>query len=152
MREKLASLFKREIKNEVVGQSSYRKLRDEAPRGVFGGKQRFYINLLLQTEILIISGDQKMFNVLSSATRKSSVLSKAVIERKYPRAERDDGPGPSHGYDRRDRDYHRYRDRSRSPAKKRYNSGSHSKWNSKKSKKSGGKDGGKSARESKAKK
>ena len=89
-----------------------------------------------------------MFNVLSSATRKSSVLSKAVIQRKYPRPDQvNDGPGPSHGYDRRD--YHRYRDRSRSPAKKRYNSGSHSKWNSRKNKKSSGKDGGKSSRESK---
>ena len=45
MRDKLASLFKSDIKEEVVGQSSSKNLRDELPRGVFGGKQRFSLNL-----------------------------------------------------------------------------------------------------------
>ena len=39
LREKLASLFRKDIKQEVIGQSSSRKLKDEkeTPRGVFGG-------------------------------------------------------------------------------------------------------------------
>ena len=39
LREKLASLFRKDIKQEVIGQSSSSKLKDEkeTPRGVFGG-------------------------------------------------------------------------------------------------------------------
>ena len=43
MRDKLASLFRKEIKEEVIGQSSSKKMKDEAPRGVFGGDKVFVI-------------------------------------------------------------------------------------------------------------
>ena len=66
-----------------------------------------------------------MMNVLTKATKKSSVLAKAIVPpRKYPRVEReDDGPGPSHSRDRREygRSRDRDRSRSRSPAKRKGN-------------------------------
>ena len=46
MRDRLASLFKKDVKEEVIDQSSSKKLNDETPQGLFGGNQRFYFNLL----------------------------------------------------------------------------------------------------------
>ena len=44
-----------------------------------------------------------MMNVLTKATKKSSVLAKSIVPRKYPpRSELDEGAGPSHSRDRRD--------------------------------------------------
>ena len=39
LRERLASLFVRDVKQDVIGQTSSSKLKDsdETPRGVFGG-------------------------------------------------------------------------------------------------------------------
>ena len=64
-----------------------------------------------------------MMNVLTKATKKSSVLAKSIVPRKYPpRSELDEGAGPSHSHDRRDygRNYDT-RDRSRSPVKSKKN-------------------------------
>ena len=38
LRERFSYLFRRDIKLEVIGQSSHKKLTDEQPRGLFGGK------------------------------------------------------------------------------------------------------------------
>ena len=64
---------------------------------------------------LYISGNKNLHQTLSSATKKSSVLNKAVVQRRYPQKQRDDRASP----DRRDRYPSRYRDRSRSPVKNR---------------------------------
>ena len=37
LRDRLASVFKKDVKTEVLGQSSSHSLRDELPRGVLGG-------------------------------------------------------------------------------------------------------------------
>ena len=47
LREKLASLFVRDVKQDVIGQTSSSKLKDadETPRGVFGGRLLDLCNL-----------------------------------------------------------------------------------------------------------
>ena len=37
LRDRLASVFKKDVKTEVLDQSSSRSLKDEIPRGVLGG-------------------------------------------------------------------------------------------------------------------
>ena len=94
-----------------------------------------------------------MINVLSKATKKSSVLAKTIVPRKYPpRSELDEGAGPSHSRDRRDYGRGRnndHRDRSRSPVKSRKNDwrdSKNKKYSYRNKKKSGG---GKDSRDDK---
>ena len=123
-------MFKKDVKTEVLDQSSSRSLKDEIPRGVLGGNKNLH-------------------QTLSSATKKSSILNKAVVQRRYPQKQRDDRASP----DRRDRYPNRYRDRSRSPVKNRGRDRSDNSHNSHYKKKGGGgKNGGKSSRETNGKK
>ena len=132
MRDRLASLFKKDVKEEVMDQSSSKNLKGETPHGLFGG-------------------DQRMYGLLNTATRKSSVLAKAVLPpRKFSNyrgsQQQDDGPAPSHG---------RSRDRSRSPARRRRDASPRYYRYARKGKKSGGSSkgsGGKTARDSSSKK
>ena len=78
---------------------------------------RFLLSNLNFLKYSLFLGDKNLNNVLSKATKKSSVLAKAIVPpRKYPR-NYDDGPGPS----RERRDQERFRDRSRSPVKSKRN-------------------------------
>ena len=86
-----------------------------------------------------------MINVLTKASKKSSVLAKTIVPRKYPpRSELDEGHGPSHSRDRRDYGRNRdTRDRSRSPVKSKKNDWKdykNKKYRSSRNKKSDGKD------------
>ena len=125
IRERFASLFKKDIKSEVIEQSSARKMKDEKAQGIFGG-------------------DKRMRSVLSNATKSSSILKNAVVPKRVPRKECEDDSSPEG----------RARARSRSPDKakrgqKRFGGGS-SRKSSRNGKKSGNgsKSGGKSSRES----
>ena len=92
-----------------------------------------------------------MMNVITKATKKSAVLAKAIVPRRYPRVEYDDGSGPSHSRDRRGYERSRDRSRSRSPAKsKRNDRKDFRKYRySKKSKKNEGKGAAKDSHDSK---
>ena len=111
----------------------------------------FILTFYFDLKLLIISGDQRMYSLLNTATRKSSVLAKAVLPpRKFSNhpgsQQQDDGPGPSHG---------RSRNRSRSPARKRRDASPGNYRSARKGKKSSytGKGGsGKAARDSSSKK
>ena len=60
IRDKVASLFKKDIKSEILSQSSSKKNKDANQIGYFGG-------------------DKKLRSALSDATKKSTILDKAVI-------------------------------------------------------------------------
>ena len=93
---------------------------------------------------LYISGNKNLHQTLSSATKKSSILNKAVVQRRYPQKQKDDRGSP----DRRDRYPSRYRDRSRSPVKNRGRDRGDNSHNSHYKKKGGGgKNGGKNSRD-----
>ena len=78
IREKFASLFKKDIKSDLIEQSSSRKMKDEKAQGIFGG-------------------DKKMRSVLNNATKSSSILKNAVVPKRVPRKDRDDeNPDPTH--------------------------------------------------------
>ena len=127
IRERFATLFKKDIKSEVIEQTSSRKMKDEKAQGIFGG-------------------DKRMRSVLSNATKSSSILKNAVVPKRVPRKDRDDDSSPER----------RARSRSPDKAKrgqKRFGGGS-SRKSSRNGKKSGNgsKSGGKSSRESDSKK
>ena len=123
------------------------KLHRDCLEVIKGFMLTFYFDL----KLLIISGDQRMYSLLNTATRKSSFLAKAVLPPRkfsnYPRSQQqDDEPGPSHG---------RSRNRSRSPARRRRDASPRNYRYAKKGKKSGGSSkgsGGKTARDSSSKK
>ena len=130
IRERFASLFKKDIKSEVIEQTSSRKMKEEKAQGIFGG-------------------DKRMRSVLSNATKSSTILKNAVVPKRVPRKDRDDDSSPER----------RARARSRSPDKakrgqKRFGGGSSRKSSKKGKRKSGddSKSGGKSSRESDSKK
>ena len=130
IRERFASLFKKDIKSEVIEQTSSRKMKEEKAQGIFGGNKR-------------------MRSVLSNATKSSTILKNAVVPKRVPRKDRDDESSPER----------RARARSRSPYKakrgqKRFGGGSSRKSSKNGKRKSGddSKSGGKSSRESDSKK
>ena len=130
IREKFASLFKKDIKSDLIEQSSSRKMKDEKAQGIFGG-------------------DKRMRSVLSNATKSSSILKNAVVPKRVPRKECEDDSSPEG----------RARARSRSPDKakrgqKRFGGGSSRKSsrNGKRKSGNGSKSGGKNCRESDSKK
>ena len=75
IREKFASLFKKDIKSDLIEQSSSRKMKDEKAQGIFGG-------------------DKRMRSVLSNATKSSTILKNAVVPKRVPRKDRDDDSSP----------------------------------------------------------
>ena len=75
IRERFASLFVKDIKSEVIGQSSSRKMKGEKAQGLF-------------------AGDKNLRNVLSNATKSSSILTKAVVPKRAPRRDHDDEASP----------------------------------------------------------
>ena len=97
-----------------------------------------------QLKYLYISGNKNLHQTLSSATKQSSILRKAVVPRRYPRKE--DRASP----DRQGRDYNRNRDRSRSPIRNkggdRGDNSRNARYRHKKNG-GGGKDGGKTSRD-----
>ena len=104
---------------------------------------------IIALKYLYISGNKNLHQTLSSATKKSSILNKAVVQRRYPQKQREDRASP----DRRDRYPNRYRDRSRSPVKNRGRDRGDKSHNSHYKKKGGGgKNGGKGSRENNSKK
>ena len=128
-RDRLGSLFKKDIKIDVIGQSSSKALKDEKSQGLFGG-------------------DKRIRTVLSNATKKSTILSRAIVPQ-YPKRDRDDGSSP----ERRTR----VRSRSRSPAADRKadrydRRARNSRKSSKKGKGNGGKTSDKKSRDSTSKK
>ena len=130
IRERFASLFKKDIKSEVIEQTSSRKMKEEKAQGIFGGNKR-------------------MRSVLSNATKSSTILKNAVVPKRVPRKDRDDDSSPER----------RARARSRSPDKakrgqKRFGGGSSRKSsrNGKRKSGNGSKSGGKNCRESDSKK
>ena len=103
---------------------------------------------ILLTEI-IISGDKRLRTTLGNATKKSTVLSRAILPKKYTKRDRSDGSSQ----ERRTR----ARSRSRSPDNDRkadrYDKRSRNSRNSsKRGKGIGGKSGGKKSRDSDSKK
>ena len=129
IRDKVASLFKKDIKSEVLSQSSSKKNKEENNVGYFGG-------------------DKKMKLVLSDATKKSTILDKAVVPPRKSKNPKDSKHGPnSHPWSRS-------RSRSHSPDQKKdsgsYNSHSYSR----KKKRGNGSNGGmiKGSRDPKSKK
>ena len=93
IRDKVASLFKKDIKSEILSQSSSKKNKDANQIGYFGG-------------------DKKLKSVLSDATKKSTILDKAVIP---PRKSSVNLKDSKHGPYSRPRSH--TRSRSRSPEK-----------------------------------
>ena len=146
-RDGLGSLFKKDIKIDVIGQSSSKALKDEKSQGLFGG-QILCIQFTIIFTGIIISGDKRIRTVLSNATKKSTVLSRAIVP-KYPKRDRDDGSSP----ERRTR----VRSRSRSPATDRKadrydKSVRNSRYSSKKGKGKGSKSNNKKSPDSTSKK
>ena len=93
IRDRAASLFKKDIKSEVLSQTSSKKNKDENNAGLF-------------------CGDKILKTVLSDATKKSTILDKAVIPPRNSKQKES-----KHGPDRRPQS--RSRSRSRSPDKNR---------------------------------
>ena len=126
IRERFASLFVKDIKSEVIAQSSSRKMKGEKAQGLF-------------------AGDKNLRNVLSNATKSSSILTKAVVPKRAPRRDRDDEASPERRV--------RARSRTRSPEKtKRGDGGFHGKSSRNGKRKSGKQSGGKYSRDSGSKK
>ena len=76
IRDKVASLFKKDIKSEVLSQSSSKKNKEENNVGYFGG-------------------DKKMKLVLSDATKKSTILDKAVVPPRKAKNPKDSKHSPN---------------------------------------------------------
>ena len=96
VRDRATSLFKKDIKSEVLSQTSSKKYKDENNSGLLGG-------------------DKILKTVLSDATKKSTILAKAVIPPKNSKNSKQ--KESKHGPDRRPQS--RSRSRSRSPDKNR---------------------------------
>ena len=104
IRDKVASLFKKEIKSEILSQSSSKKNKDENHVGYFGG-------------------DKKLKSVLSDATKKSTILDKAVIPpRKSSVNHKDSKYGPNSRPRSRSRSRSRSPDRNKDTGSRKYSS------------------------------
>ena len=117
VRDKLASLFKADVKADLLLHSSSKKLTDK-PQGLFGG-------------------DSKMRSVLNESAKTRSMLSKAVHKRRSDYRGGDAASRGSKDYERRSRS--RSRGRSRSPYYRKH-SGSNREPKAKKGKGKGGDD------------
>ena len=151
IRKKVASLFKQDVKSDVLLQSSNKKLT-EKPSGLFGGMltERFlsntvyfslYFSIFLYTLFL---GDKKIRNLLGESTKKETVLRKAVVPRKsFKKRSSRSSPGRRRSRSRSPR--------SNSPSSSRKDKGHSSRFQNRKRRGSKG-DGGKKDGAKKSKK
>ena len=103
IRDKVASLFKKDIKSEVLSQSSSRKNKEENNVGYFGG-------------------DKKMKFVLSDATKKSTILDKAVVPPRKAKNPKDSKHSPNSHPRSRSRSRSRSPDQNKDSGSRNYHS------------------------------